>query len=421
MALAASLIPGFKYRVLKGPFADEIVTIVDNTPFLDGDTEGRQRKITILTPLGDTDYILPRLLNDRPEDVAVADAPVFSTPAVQTAPVLEMLTPAGGNTAAVAASLVLSPITDPMDPRLDHLRPSRAKVKRYINRVMADGGTDIEMLLKFASDAYRSKNQGRPANVMLKGDTQSGKTFLVEALAVAWADEMGLPKPMPIFTLSGSSGITDYDLFGQTTSYTDPATGREQLVWLPGLVDLGSQVGGILYLDEINAFGERVTSSLHPLADHRHTFVNRNKPVWKNGQFMPDTVTASMDLWIIGTYNEGYRGMGEMNEAFINRFRHIRWDYDKEIEGKLINSPAIRLLGEALRTARAANQIRTPVGTSALQHIEEDLHTFGIAMAMQIFTGMFKANEVAVVESIIEDRSVFVMLQEELRQASVNA
>ena len=98
-------------------------------------------------------------------------------------------------------SHAINPITDPMDPRLDHLRPVRAKVRRYLNRVMANGMTDIEFLLTFTNDDYRAKNEGRPANIMLKGDTQSGKTFLVEVLAVAWADAMGLPKPMPIFTL----------------------------------------------------------------------------------------------------------------------------------------------------------------------------------------------------------------------------
>ena len=40
-------------------------------------------------------------------------------------------------------------------------------------------------------------------------------------------------------------------------------------------------------------------------------------------------------------------------------------------------------------------------------------------MAMEIFKGMFKANERAVVEAIIEDRSIFVLLQEELRQARI--
>jgi hypothetical protein len=423
MALASSLIPGFKYRITRGPLAEEIVTIVDNVAFPDGDPEGRQRKITVAGPTGDILYILPRLLDERPQGLdhndhapVVIHAPAPQPVAVASEAVASNVTPIQGRT-LTAATVIAQPITDPMDSRLDHLRPNRAKVRRYISREMSNGMTDIDFLLTFTSDVFRETNEGRPANVMLKGDTQSGKTFLVEVLAVAWADLLGLPKPMPIFTLSGSSGVTDFDLFGQTTSFTDPNTGIEALVWLPGIVDLAAQAGGILYVDEVNALGERVTSSLHPLADHRHFFVNRNKPVLRGGQFMPDTVTAPMDLWIIGTYNEGYRGMGEMNEAFVNRFTHIAWGYDKEVEAKLITSPAIRLLGEALRTARQANQLRTPTGTAALQRCEVNVAAFGIPLGMEVFTGMFKNNERAVVESIIEDRSILVMLQEEQRQA----
>ena len=40
-------------------------------------------------------------------------------------------------------------------------------------------------------------------------------------------------------------------------------------------------------------------------------------------------------------------------------------------------------------------------------------------MAMEIFKGMFKANEVPLVDEILEGRSIFVMLQEELRQAAM--
>ena len=47
---------------------------------------------------------------------------------------------------------------------------------------------------------------------------------------------------------------------------------------------------------------------------------------------MPEVTTASLDLWIIGTLNEGVPGMGKMNEAFINRFEHIVWGYDTEVE-----------------------------------------------------------------------------------------
>jgi len=423
MALAASLIPGFKYRVLKGLYEDEVVTIVDNTIIRAEDDPVNQRKIKVAGPHGEEIFMLPRLLSDTPEGFATAPAQVVTVPTVAAAPEYEPSV--APMTQQQASGLLLShmiqPITDPMDERLDHLRPSKAKVKAYINRIMADGSTDVEMLLRFTTKAYRKKNQERPANIMLKGETQSGKTMLVEVLAVEWSEMLGLPKPMPVFTLSGSSGITDFDLFGQMTSYMG------ELHWLPGLVELAALAGGILYLDEINAFDARVTSSLHPLADHRHEFTNRNKAVWKttfdgtSGMLMPETVNASYDLWIIGTYNEGYKGMGEMNEAFINRFRHIRWDYDKAIEAKLIDSQAVRLLGDYLRLARQSNQLRTPVGTTALANLEQDILEMGIALGVQIFTGMFKANEIPVVEEILEARSIFVMLTEEQRQREAEA
>jgi MoxR-like ATPase len=255
---------------------------------------------------------------------------------------------------------------------------------------------------------------------MFKGDTQSGKTMMVEVLAVLWAEKMGLPKPMPIFTLSGSSGVTDFDLYGQTTSFTNPVTGKESLVWLSGMADLAARIGGILYLDEVNAMAERVTSSVHPLTDSRHHFINRNKAVEVSpGQFMPELVSASLDLWIIGTYNEGYRGMGDLNEAFNNRFRTIRWGYDSAVELRLIKSAALRLLGDALRTARERNSIRTPIGTAALQKVERDVQSFGPVTGLGILVGMFKANEIDVVNDIIEDRSIIVLLNEEERQRRV--
>jgi hypothetical protein len=357
------------------------------------------------------------LLSDRP--VGVAQAPVYSQASVMMLD--EMVEPEfliDPMTALVGISS--APITDPMDPRLDPYRPSKNKVKRYISREMPNGQSDIDFLLTFTNDEYRAENEGRPANLMFKGDTQSGKTMMVEVLAVLWAEKMGLPKPMPIFTLSGSSGVTDFDLYGQTTSFTNPVTGKESLVWLSGMADLAARIGGILYLDEVNAMAERVTSSVHPLTDSRHHFINRNKAVEVSpGQFMPELVSASLDLWIIGTYNEGYRGMGDLNEAFNNRFRTIRWGYDSAVELKLIKSAALRLLGDALRTARERNSIRTPIGTAALQKVERDVQAFGPVTGLGILVGMFKANEIDVVNSIIEDRSIIVLLNEEERQRRV--
>ena len=421
MATAQALLVGFKYEIKNGDFEGEVVTVIDNKPVADG--EPNQRKVLVQTPEGKDYFILPRQLHDVPVGLAVPDAPapvlapapvqVFDRTAEAIVPTVVLDNP------PVVSVRQFDPITDPMDPRLDHLRPSRHKVKQYKGRDMGNGMSDTDFLLAFTADAHRTtaNNAGRPASIMLKGDTQSGKTMLVEVLAILWADRLGLPKPMPIFTLSGSAGVTDYDLFGQTTSYTDPVTGQEALVWLPGMVELAAQVGGILYLDEINAIDPRYTSSLHPIIDHRHSFTNRNKAVFKHGQFMPEVTSVSLDCWVIATLNEAYQGMSNLNEAFINRFESVLWGYDGSVEQKLIDSAAIRLLGDALRTARERNSIRTPVGTAALQKCELNVKVFGAAMGLFTLTSMFKPQERPIVESIIEDRSIIILLNEELRQA----
>lgn len=454
MARAHFLIPGFQYRIKEGLEAETIVTIVDNHPQADkmpnGERNPLARKVLARWPDGEVDHILPRLLSDEPMGIdspaiegapaqavaqSVQDAwapevqptdmplpPVHTTVVSDDADQVTVINPVTGHPITVA-KVQSVPLNGPMDPRLDHLRPSREVLKHYIPRTMMNGMVDSEMLLRYTNDFYRAKNEGYPASFMLKGETQGGKTLLIQVLAVLWADLRGFHKPMPIFTLSGSSGVTDYDLFGQPVTYTDPETGQDRLVNLPGVVALAAQCGGILYLDEINAMGERVTSSLHPLADHRHTFTNRGKAVLRGGVFMPEFVRAHEDLWILGTYNDGnYRGMGEMNEAFINRFRHIRWDYDESVEDQLITLPSIRLLGEGLRNARASNRkgFKTPVGTAALMRLEQDVGEMGVDMGLEIFMGMFKRSEYDVVKEILDVR-IRLMMQEESNQAELNA
>jgi hypothetical protein len=414
MALAASLLPNFQYEVIAGFDQGDIVTIVNNIPFKDGDPEGRQRKITVRRADGTEDYMLPRVLGNEPVGLDVQAVDNFVAQQMGTPVPVPAADVLAKSPTSMAVRLDSAPLNDPMDPRLDHLRPSRSVLRQYIKREMSNGMTDIEFLLTFTTDKYRVKNEGYPANIMMKGDTQAGKTMLVECLAIAWADLLKLPKPMPIFTLSGSQGISDFDLFGQTTDY------QGNLVWLPGIVALAAQCGGILYVDEINAIVERTAISLNPLVDYRHSFTNRNKAVEVKGQIMPEVVKAHPDLWVVGTYNEGYRGMGDMNESFINRFRHIPWGYDEKVERKLVPSGAVRLLGECIRKARATNQhgLRTPVGTKALQRLSEDIESLGIEIGLEVFIGMFKGSEQAAVKEIIDGRSIRLSLEQEAMAAA---
>ena len=309
------------------------------------------------------------------------------------------------------------------DPALDDFRP-HIDPKNYVSRTLAGGKTDLEVM-----EAYfnrRDENDGYPVSVALVGDTQSGKTYLIQVQAFRIAKLLGLEKPLPLFLLAGSSAITDHDLFGQYRPII--INGQERLVWMEGIVALAARLGGILYLDEVNAMSGSVTAAIHPLLDNRHQFVNIRKPVWKgtieidpvtgvethHGAYRPETVVANKNLWIMASWNPGYAGMAKTNEAFANRFKLLEWGYDEEVEKKLIKSPAVRLLGQALRNARAQRSITTPVGTRALQLLEGDLVHLGVDFSLWAFMGQFiSPQEKIVVNEIIKDRGIELMMKDE--------
>lgn len=395
---------GDTFTVKSGEFKGLTATIVDPKPFPDTDLQ-RRRKITVDVQIGDHAervYILPRMLESN-----VVAFP--STPAVSASPhtgeAVVLPHPVTG-----APTYLPGDITDPDDPRLDPWRPDPAIVKSYISRAMPNGEKDTEFLLKFW-------DMRRDRNLCLVGDTQSGKTMLVQVLAVLAGAKRPSGQPLPVFTLSGSAGVTDFDLFGQPTAFTGP-DGHERLVWLPGVVDLAARAGGILYADEMNMISERYTSSLHSLADHRRAFVNRQKAVafQHEGEtvFMPEVVEAHEDFWFVATINPaGYKGTGSMNEAFSNRWTFIPWDYDEAVERKLVPSSAVRLFGQALREARANRAISTPVGTAALSRMCQDADLFGAETAVWMLKAMFTPSEQPKVEAIALDRSILMLLQDE--------
>jgi hypothetical protein len=391
MVAAKALVQGMRVTVTSGPYKGATATVIDPTVFPDGHPDQRKLRIDI-EGVGET-LIIPKQLT-----------------ITGMTPTVASYTPAPVRASVPTVAVSKTPITSLDDPMLDRWRPTnRPKIlKEYVSRELQGGFSDIEVMMKYL---HEDRVNGYPPNIGLVGDTQSGKTMLVEVMAYLIADEMGLKKPLPVFLLAGNSAITDHDMFGQ---YRPDETG--ELVWMEGVVALAARIGGILYLDEINAMPGNVTAALHPLADDRRQFVNIRKPVDDgHGGKMAEVVTASTDLWIISTYNPGYAGMSKTNEAFAARFRWLSWDYDEEVEKKLIKSPAVRLLGQALRTARDTRAISTPIGTSSLQRLERDVVMFSVEYALWAFCGQFTNRaERTVVETLIEDRSIRAMLLTEV-------
>lgn len=405
MASTAALREGQRVIIESGPFGGKTAIVLDPKAMPDSpenEAAGIQRKVRVAVLLGENgeetheEYILPRLL-----DIG-GDLPLPQT-ARLTQNQLE-------GHVAPAVLTRSEPITDPMDPALDRFRPSQHVVKKYISRVIPGCNmTDIDFLLSMRE---QRDDRGFSPNLALVGETQSGKTMLVEVLACIAAERDGLPKPYPVFTLSGSSGITSYDLYGQTTAVE--INGRETLVWMEGMVPMAARCGAFLYLDEWNAVPPSQAVAVHPLLDDRRKFVNYQRAIPDgHGGWAPEVVEAHNKMWVISTINPGYKGTQTMAEATSNRFRWLPWDYDKETEATLVPSTTVRLMGERLREARQSRILTVPVGTSALQRFNADLAIYGVDTALWVFKGLFPPNERTRVEAIIEDGGMLDLLLSE--------
>lgn len=393
---SSHLIQGQQVRITAGRWEGCRATIVDPQTLPDGQPHARCCTVEVLgvnpDGTGVIDYVLPRYMERILHDIEVTTA----APAVPAA-------------ALVVEQTSTSTITDPMDDLLDQYRPHRSVLDRYISRSIG-GMRDIDLFLR--------KRQMRDADgyitpMGLVGETQAGKTMFVRALAVAAAIEEGLPKPLPVFEVLGSSGVSTYDLFGMPAPSPD---GRDLLVWMEGIVPMAAACGGLLYLDEVFSIASSQITALHGLLDERRSFNNTQRAVPNGrGGFAPEVVKAHKDLWVIATVNPvGYKGVQSAPEAFVNRFDWMIWDYDQAVEERLVPSATIRLLGEALRTARSTSRvISTPVGTSALQRLNLNVATFGATVGLEMFMGLFGLNEREKVRAIIEDRNILDVLNAE--------
>ena len=198
--------------------------------------------------------------------------------------------------------------------------------------------------------------------------------------------------------------------------------GQEVLVWMDGVVPLAIRCGGFLYLDEWNAVPPTQAVSIHPILDDRRRFTNTHRPVADgHGNYMPEVVKANPGtnvgteeepewiggLWVISTINpQGYKGTQAMAEATSNRFRWYEWGYDESVEKQILTSEAVRDFARLLRDAYPA-AIKTPVGTSALYRLNEDLSLFGADVALWAFRGMFQnAKDRIAVDEIIEQQDI---------------
>lgn len=266
-----------------------------------------------------------------------------------------------------------------------------ALADRYVHRPFPGGVEDFDVLA--AQYAIR-----RP--VLLAGPTGAGKTFLVEAFAASLG--------VPLFTIGGSAGVTEADLYGRYVPVIDPATGDERLEWADGPVTLAARWGGILYVDESNTIPPEITSALHSATDARRRIEVRGHAVPYEApdgttRYQQEVIDLHPDCWVVTAGNEGYNGTQDWNQAFKNRFEIVQIDYSAYVESHLIASPALIDFAETLREQCRIGRLYTPVSTVRLIAFERNLYELGYDYAVFSLLGYFAEDERPVIEGVLND------------------
>ena len=250
--------------------------------------------------------------------------------------------------------------------------PEEKFLTGYVNRYI-DGLMDFDIL------DYALANK---ENVLLEGDTGTGKTSMVYAYAAY--------KKMPLYSLSSSAG-------------SDPSQWRGHIVptedggfrWQDGALTDLMRHGGILLVNEINFLPDRVASDLFGALDKRRKI----ELVDHEGE----VIYAPDDFLIVGDMNPGYSGTRDLNTALRNRFSiQMVFDYDPAIESQLVKMPALLDLAGKFRDRIAHGDFDTPVSTNMLMEFERIAQALSLDFAVRNFVTHFAQDERASVQQVFD-------------------
>lgn len=325
---------------------------------------------------------------------------------------------------------------------LEHLIPDAWFAEDYYSRKI--GGVVDIVAINTAMKLHH--------NVMISGPTGCAKTSLVYAVAAGATgrtkiqkDENGdrvevniidpaLRRPLVYIPCNGA--IEPSQFLGRWVPTPD---GRFRFV----LGDLGLAViyGGIGYFDEVNFAKSSINAAIHGLTDKRRVLVvldasgsgicancgltNDVSEDYSSGQIncnkcghllQSTSFFAHPTFQVICAFNEGteYEGTRKLNAAYKNRFAiHLPFDYDPEIEGKMVTSARLLKMAQQLRTSNRSGDLRTPVSTNMLIELEEFAanEDLGFGFAMENFLNKFEEDERPAVKSVMEVHASDIMTE----------
>lgn len=232
-------------------------------------------------------------------------------------------------------------------------------------------------------------------NMLLQGETGAGKTLFGEA----YASKLRLP----YYSLPCDVAIDTPSLFGRL----QPTSKAGSFKWQDGPVTWIFRHGGVLNISEINFMSPKISASLYPALDGRrylpllghegeivraHLGTEGEQPCWCD---LKPVECNKRRVLIISDMNPNYRGTMELNAAFKNRFEFkIPWNYDENVENRLVKFPTLRKQAKELR-AMQGTEIFTPVSTNMLMEFEKFAMRQGLSLdfATNNFVSAFRPDE----------------------------
>lgn len=227
----------------------------------------------------------------------------------------------------------------------------------YHHRKQDGGRTDVEVV-------SRALELGM--NVVLKGPPGVGKSFLARYLCAQ--------TNRPLYRITLSETTYREDLLGHL-HLVSSSDGETITQWVDGPLTRAVREGGVLLLDEINAADANTVAALNSVMEQRAT---RSLTIPETGE----QLTPHEEFRVIATANPGYQGTYELNDAFEDRFRHVKLEYlPQSVEVDLIlertEIPADRkdeteklvAFAGRLREAYRDGELSTPVTTRELVRI----------------------------------------------------
>ena len=234
---------------------------------------------------------------------------------------------------------------------------------KYVNRKLTGNILDFD-LFDYALD--------NGLTTLIYGPTGPGKTRSI----IAWSAS----RRRRVAAVSGNAALEPSQLIGK---YVPDGNGGFE--WIDGPVTDVVRNGGTLILDELNFISPKIYTILYSLLDGRRCLILLDH----HGE----TIEAHPDLAIFATMNPDYVGTTPLNFAMRNRFElQVPWDYDDEVESKLITHKSLLVIAKQLRAEAARGDLETPVSTNMFMELEK-LIKFNYEFAITNFVAHFDKEE----------------------------